>query len=84
MFDNLREDANSMPFFDDEARFDEPEEQKPAKPAKPARRTTVSSRNGRFLGMTPAQRFFVAVLLFISVCALGSMCLLITGRVGLF
>jgi hypothetical protein len=33
--------------------------------------------------MTPLQRFIVAVMLLIAVCALGSMALLITGRIGL-
>jgi hypothetical protein len=32
--------------------------------------------------MTPRQRFILSVLVLLSVCALGSMCLLITGRIG--
>jgi hypothetical protein len=34
--------------------------------------------------MTPLQRFILAFMLLMAVCALGSMCLLITGKIGLF
>ncbi len=84
MFDNLREDASnsafdSTPFYEDEAQF---EEVKPVKKAAPRRRT--ASSNGRFLGMTPLQRLILAVMLFFAVCSLGSMCLLIAGKISLF
>lgn len=36
----------------------------------------------RFLGMTPAQRFLIAVLLFLVTCLGGSFCLLITGKIS--
>ena len=76
MFDNLREQANSTPFYEDEADFNEAVSA-PPKPQK-------TSTGGHFLGMTPVQRFIIAVMLLIAVCALGSMCLLITGKIGLF
>ena len=76
MFDNLREQANSTPFYEDEAKF------------QPAAGTTsdpaLRNRSNRFLGMTPAQRFIIAVMLMFAVCSLGMMCLLITGKIGLF
>ena len=74
MFDNLREDANSSPLFEDQAKFI------------PAAGTTSDPavRKGRFLGMSAIQRFLIAVLLLIAVCTLGMMCLLMTGKVGLF
>jgi hypothetical protein len=74
MFDNLREDANSSPLFEDKAKFN------------PAAGTTSvpAMRKGKFLGMTSIQRFFIAFLLLIAVCTLGTMCLLITGKIGLF
>ncbi|HEX8990769.1 MAG TPA: hypothetical protein VF784_03755 [Anaerolineales bacterium] len=80
MFDNLREQADSTPFYEDEAQFRDVEDLRPKAP--PPRNT--SSGGGRFLGMTPLQRFILAILLLISVCVLGSMCLLITGRISLF
>ncbi len=77
MFDNLREQSNSTPFYEGEDQFREAEGLTAAPPRKPP-------SNGHFLGMTPAQRFFIAVMLLIAVCALGAMLLLVTGRVSLF
>ena len=82
MFDNLREQADSTPFYEDESQFRDVEDLRPAAP--PPRNTGTASSGGRFLGMTPLQRFIIAVLLLISVCVLGSMCLLATGRISLF
>lgn len=77
MFDNLREQANSTPFYEDEDQFRKAEG---LSAAPPPRRIA----NGSFLGMSPGQRFIIAVMLLIAVCALGSMCLLITGKISLF
>ncbi len=79
MFDNLREQANSTPFYEDEAQFEEAEGRRAAPPAGRA-----SGGDGHFLGMTPMQRFVIALMLLITVCVLGSMFLLMTGRVSLF
>lgn len=37
-----------------------------------------------FLGLTPTQRFILAVLLFLDVALLGCMCLVMTGRIAPF
>ena len=37
----------------------------------------------RFLGMTPFQTFFVALLLLLITCLLSAACLLVTGRIAL-
>jgi hypothetical protein len=42
------------------------------------------SSKGRFMGMTAGQRLLIAVLLMLSVCIVGTMCLLVTGRIGTF
>ncbi len=87
MFDNLREPANSSPFdstpfYEEEDQFRDAEEAKPARARKVKK---VSSGSGnRFLGMTAFQRFVLALMLFITVCVLGAMLLLVTGRIGLF
>ena len=73
MFDNLRDTSNSTPFYDDEAKFADVPDKQEAAPRKA----------GPFLGMTPKQRFIVALMILIATCALGSMCLLITGRISL-
>jgi len=67
--DNFREDAA----FKDET------------PASPAEIDAAPSlRSGRrFLGMTSIQRFIIAVLMMVMVCALGMGCLLVTGKIGL-
>jgi hypothetical protein len=74
MFDNLREQANDTPFYEDESKF-----RQPGGGIAPPRKSSGSL----LLGMTPNQRFIVAVMLLIAVCVLGSMCLLLTGRIGL-
>lgn len=72
MFDGLRKDASDTSGFDDE-----PAEFTPKVKPAPVRRRKSS---GGFLGMTPQQRFIVAVMLMVAVCSLGALCLLITGR----
>ena len=75
MFDNLRDEASSSPFYeDDQAQF------------QPAAGTgaPISRKPTKFLGMTAQQRFIIAVLMMVAVCMLGMMCLLITGKFGLY
>lgn len=74
MFDNLRDQANSTPFYKEEAKF---------QPAAGTMADTPSRRSGRLLGMTAPQRFLIAMLLLFAVCALGAMCLMVTGKIGL-
>jgi len=73
MFDNLREQANAAPFYEDEAQFQSAEV--PASPGIHA--------SSRFLGMSPVQRFVISVILMIMVCTIGAMFLLVTGKIGL-
>ncbi|NPA92528.1 MAG: hypothetical protein GXO56_02475 [Chloroflexi bacterium] len=44
---------------------------------------TTTSNDDLFLGMTPTQRFVLAVLFFLSICMLGSFCLLVTDKIML-
>ncbi|MGA7193152.1 MAG: hypothetical protein WBW94_05915 [Anaerolineales bacterium] len=74
MFDNLREQANSSPFYEEEAQFQSAEGSNPA----------ASRRSNRFLGMTPMQRFIISVILMMMVCLVGAMFLVVTGKFGLF
>ncbi len=70
MFDNLRNDAS---LFDDGPEFEpEPVHQRPA--------ARVKRHRGRFLGMTPVQRFILAVMLMIAVCMVGTLVMLATGK----
>jgi uncharacterized membrane protein HdeD (DUF308 family) len=43
---------------------------------------TVSGQGNYFLGMTPQQRFLLAVMFALWVCIMGVFCLLATGKVG--
>ncbi len=65
MLDDLREQADSALFIDDETEEFAEEE--------------VGER--LFLGMTAVQRFVIATMLLLMVCILGTFCLLITERV---
>ena len=73
MFDNLRDDAESS-FYEEDAL---PPDEELIAPA-PKRRSS-----SKLLGMTPVQRFIIAVMLMVAVCTLGAMCLLLTGKIGL-
>ena len=73
MFDNLREQANSTPFYEGEAQFQSVEEPNPA----------PFHTSSRFLGMTPQQRFIISLMLMMMVCLIGAMFLVVTGKFGL-
>jgi len=72
MLDDLRDKAGESDFFldDDEAAYGYSE-------------AVVADGPSLFLGMTPAQRFVIAVLVLLMVTVLGSFCLLITEKVYL-
>ena len=76
MFDNLRNDANSNPFYEDDKAQAEPTAETVVH--------TARSKSTKFLGMTAQQRFIIAFMMMIAVCVLGVMLLLITGRFGLY
>ncbi len=69
MLDDLRNTAASS----------YPEEAIPPEPETKSERRRRES--GPFLGMTPAQRLVIVLMLFILTCVLGTLCLLLTGKV---
>lgn len=75
MFDNLRDSAESS-FYEEEKNdlYKEPVEKTPAK-----RRS-----NAKFLGLTPQQRFFVSLMLFFTVCIMGTLAMFVLGKMALF
>jgi hypothetical protein len=77
MFDNLRDDA-SPSFYEEDTEFPE-DNVEVSVPLTPKRRTS-----GKFLGMTATQRLIISIMLLVAVCTLGTMCLLLTGRIGLY
>ncbi|MCZ2121165.1 MAG: hypothetical protein LC108_02750 [Anaerolineales bacterium] len=70
MFDNLREDTSSGFNEQPEAKY---------QPAAGYR----SSKPKRFLGMTSLQRFVIVALLMFTTCILGTMVLLVFGKISL-
>lgn len=82
MLDNLREDAEASSYFDsfdDEIPdfLDEEPEESEAKSYSFAFLEPITR-------MTPVQRFLLATLLFMAVCLIGSMGLLVAGKIALF
>jgi hypothetical protein len=74
MFDNLRESA----FYEEDQ--NDPYKEPAANPiAAPRQRN-----NGRFLGMSAQQRFFVSVMLLFTVCLIGTLAMFVLGRMSLF
>lgn len=82
MLDNLRDDANASPFFDDDELPDFLEEEE--KPEARKTKTDAFAFLKPVMALTPIQRFVIAALLFMTVCIIGSMFLLVTGRFSVF
>ena len=77
MFDNLRDSAESS-FYEEEPNNLDKE---PAPKAAPPRRRR---NNGRFLGMTAQQRFFISLMLMFTVCLIGTLAMFVLGKMSLF
>ena len=74
MLDNLRDQASSTPFFQDDDLLP-PEEILEEKKRGPFSISTF--------GMNPKQLFFLSVLFFIEICVLGVMFMLVTGKMAI-
>lgn len=85
MFDNLRDSGDQ--FFYEEEQNDLYKDPAPATsqaaPVYAAPRQRRKS-NARFLGMTAQQRFFVSLMLMITVCIMGTLAMIVLGRMSLF
>ncbi|MBI5298011.1 MAG: hypothetical protein HY869_21250 [Chloroflexi bacterium] len=77
MLDNLRDEANSQPFFQDDAELTTAETTALPEPS-------PRVGGGRFLGMTPMQRFIISVMLLIMVCIISFTCLWMTNSIGIY
>jgi len=67
MFDDFRQQADSG--FEEEEEESKPEEVEPDEPVR------------YFLGITPPQRFLLAIILLFLACILSAFCLLATAKV---
>lgn len=79
MLDNLREDAANS--FDE----DKPGKAAPQVEAPYTREEVAPAARhpSRLFGMTSLQRFVIAFMLFLTVCIIGSMFLLIMGKISI-
>lgn len=73
MLDNLRDQASSSPFFQEE----EPIEEK--KVDAPPPRKNID----QITGMTAKQRFIISIMLLLVVCVLGVLIMMVTGKFAL-
>jgi hypothetical protein len=73
MFDNLRNEGEATPFYEEEAKF-----QAAAGTHEPNLRPA-----SRLFWNDAEQRFILAMLLLFATCSLGTMCMFITGRFGM-
>jgi hypothetical protein len=72
MLDNLRDQAASSPYFQQE---EEPIAE-PQLPGLPPPRRSID----QITGMTPQQRFIIAIMLLVVVCLLGTMGMMVLGK----
>lgn len=82
MLDDLRNSASNS--FQDEDEGEEEEQSRSQKPRDLIRIRPINIQQGPFLGMTPEQRFVVALLIFLMVTVLGALLLVATQKVFLF
>ncbi|MBM3143495.1 MAG: hypothetical protein FJ010_00740 [Chloroflexi bacterium] len=68
MLDDLREQADSAVFLEDEDAFSD--------------RGLSAPAYTLFLGMTPVQRFIIALMVMMTVCILSAFCLLVTEKIA--
>lgn len=85
MFDNLRDSADSS-FYEEE-----PNDlyKEPAPAAAPSKATFSAPRkarrsNARMLGMTAQQRFILSLMVFMTVCMMGTLAMFVLGKMSLF
>ncbi len=78
MFDNLRESASSSSFYEEESNelYREPA-------SRPVARSSTR-RESRFLGMTAQQRFLLSLMLFLTICAFGTLAMFVLGKMTIF
>lgn len=67
MLDDFREQADASMMFEDEE----------------THTLEVTQRQRPFLGMTPVQRFVIALMLLVIACVLSTFCLIVTDKVVL-
>lgn len=76
MLDDLRNTSSSL--YDDDSPTESSQDADDS-----TLETVQSTGDGRFLGMTPVQRFVLVLVLFLMLCATGFFCLILTEKIVL-
>lgn len=85
MLDNLRNQESSASFEDDVIEgFEDITKTENKKPARDSKFLASKKKDTVILGLSSKQLFILLILLFASIMILGTMFLLITGRIALF
>lgn len=84
MLDNLRDDANASPFFDDDDELPDFFDEEEGEPRVSQAQGDLFAFLKPIMVLTPVQRFVLAALLFMAVCIIGSMFLMVTGKFAVF
>ena len=90
MFDNLRDSGDSY-FYEEEQNDlykeqpDSSPESQPSSKAKaaPGAKARKRSSGSKFLGLTAQQRFIISMMLFFTVCIMGTLAMFVLGKMGL-
>jgi hypothetical protein len=80
MLDDLREQASSSDYFEDE---EEDVVEEVDDPTFNYNEPDTQTSSGPFLGMTPTQRFVIAVMLMLMVCVMSMFFLVLTEKIYL-
>jgi hypothetical protein len=78
MFDNLRDSAESSFYEEEPNDLYKAPEAKPASARVPKRR-----RSTRILGLNAQQRFIVSLMFMFTVCIMGTLAMLVLGKMGI-
>jgi hypothetical protein len=85
MFDNLR-DLSDEPLYEDEQNdsYKEPQAATGTAATASASPAKRKKKGGGFMGMNGQQRFIIALMLFFTVCLLGTLAMFVTQSMSLF
>lgn len=83
MFDNLR-DLSTPPLYEDDQESDDLFKESELVDTPVAAPVRKKRKSGGFLGMTGQQRFLIAVMLLFTTCLIGTLAMLVLGKMSIF
>ena len=84
MFDNLR-DFSDEPLYEDETNdiYKEPGDVDAMVSEAPAPKARKKKKSKKFLGLTAQQRFILSVMFMLTVCMVGTLAMLVLGKMSI-